>query len=53
MAQGVEAGGHRVTLLDTEPLPQVGLMALLPQLADQVPVPVRAGRPAPIRCSPG
>lgn len=39
-AQGIEAGGHRGSF--TEPLPQVGLMALLPQMADVVKVPILA-----------
>ena len=39
-AQGIEAGGHRGSF--TEPLPQVGLMALLPQMADAIKVPILA-----------
>ena len=39
-AQGIEAGGHRGSF--THPLPQVGLMALLPQMADAVAVPILA-----------
>lgn len=42
VAQGLEAGGHRGSFLDEEPLPQVGLFSLLPQLAKQVHVPVIA-----------
>lgn len=30
--QGIEAGGHRGSFLDMDELPQVGLMALLPQV---------------------
>lgn len=41
-AQGIEAGGHRGTFLDDEPLPQTGLFSLLPQVADHVKVPVLA-----------
>ncbi|MBL4677361.1 MAG: nitronate monooxygenase [Mucilaginibacter sp.] len=40
--QGIEAGGHRGSFLDNEPLPQVGLSALLPQVADAVDVPLLA-----------
>lgn len=42
VAQGVEAGGHRGSFLTDEALPQVGLMALLPQIAAAVSVPVIA-----------
>ena len=50
IAQGIEAGGHRGTFLaDTQPsttvtenLPQVGTMALVPQIADAVDLPVIA-----------
>lgn len=41
-AQGIEAGGHRGTFLLDEPLPQIGLMSLIPQVTDQVKVPVLA-----------
>ncbi|MCE7043920.1 nitronate monooxygenase family protein [Dyadobacter sp. CY312] len=41
-AQGIEAGGHRGTFLFDEPLPQVGSMSLIPQVTDQVKVPVLA-----------
>jgi len=41
-AQGIEAGGHRGTFLDDEPLPQVGLFSLLPQIADNVKKPILA-----------
>jgi nitronate monooxygenase len=41
-AQGIEAGGHRGTFLFDEPLPQVGSMSLIPQVADQVQVPILA-----------
>ena len=39
-AQGIEAGGHRGTFLFDEPLPQIGSMSLIPQVADQVKVPI-------------
>ncbi|KOS08213.1 hypothetical protein AM493_05030 [Flavobacterium akiainvivens] len=39
--QGIEAGGHRGSFIN-EPLPQIGLMALLPQVVDAVKVPVIA-----------
>lgn len=42
IAQGWEAGGHRGVFLDVENDAQVGLMALLPQVADAVQVPVIA-----------
>jgi nitronate monooxygenase len=41
VAQGYEAGGHRGSFLQPD-LPQVGLFALLPQVADAVDVPVIA-----------
>ncbi len=41
-AQGIEAGGHRGSFLLEEPLPQIALMALLPQLADSVQLPIIA-----------
>ncbi len=40
--QGIEAGGHRGTFLHNQPLPQVGLNALLPQVVDEVNVPILA-----------
>lgn len=40
-AQGIEAGGHRGSFLHKD-VPQVGLMALLPQMADAVDKPVLA-----------
>jgi len=40
--QGIEAGGHRGSFLMDEPLPQVGLFSLLPQIADAVDVPLLA-----------
>ncbi|QJD95225.1 nitronate monooxygenase [Mucilaginibacter robiniae] len=40
--QGLEAGGHRGTFLINEPVPQVGLLSLLPQVADQVSLPLLA-----------
>lgn len=42
VAQGIEAGGHRGSFLTDGPLPQVGLMSLLPQIVDTVSVPVIA-----------
>jgi len=41
VAQGAEAGGHRGTFLNNG-LPQIGSMALIPQVADRVGVPVIA-----------
>lgn len=41
-AQGIEAGGHRGSFLDDEPLPQVGIMALVPQIRARVNIPVIA-----------
>jgi nitronate monooxygenase len=40
--QGFEAGGHRGSFLYTDTLPQVGLASLLPQIADEVAVPLLA-----------
>jgi len=42
VAQGFEAGGHRGTFLDHVDLGSVGTMALVPQVADAVKVPVIA-----------
>lgn len=42
VAQGIEAGGHRGSFLPDKPLPQVGLMSLLPQIVDAVSIPVIA-----------
>lgn len=42
IAQGWEAGGHRGVFLDVEHDAQVGLFALLPQVADAVGLPVIA-----------
>jgi len=42
IAQGLEAGGHRGTFLETDPTCQAGLFALLPQITSAVRVPVVA-----------
>lgn len=42
VAQGAEAGGHRGTFLDTITPPMIGTMALVPQIATSVHVPVIA-----------
>jgi nitronate monooxygenase len=42
IAQGFEAGGHRGMFLTGDVFAQVGTMALVPQVADAVPVPVIA-----------
>jgi nitronate monooxygenase len=42
IAMGSEAGGHRGNFLSDDMNGQVGLMALLPQVVDAVPVPVIA-----------
>ncbi|WP_429818983.1 NAD(P)H-dependent flavin oxidoreductase [Ensifer sp. B1-9] len=42
IAMGFEAGGHRGSFLTTEMSQQVGTIALVPQVADAVPVPVIA-----------
>jgi len=42
IAQGIEAGGHRGTFLGADPSHQAGTLALVPQVADAVRVPVVA-----------
>jgi nitronate monooxygenase len=42
IVQGLEAGGHRGMFLDQNPATQTGLIALLPQVADAVKVPLIA-----------
>lgn len=42
IVQGFEAGGHRAMFLETDVATQVGLFALLPQVADAVSVPLIA-----------
>ena len=41
-AQGMEAGGHRGTFLETQSLPLIGTMALIPQVAGKVSKPILA-----------
>jgi nitronate monooxygenase len=41
-AQGIEAGGHRGTFLNTPALPMIGLMSLIPQIASKISKPVIA-----------
>lgn len=41
-AQGIEAGGHRGTFPETPHLPMTGTIALVPQIADNVKIPVVA-----------
>ncbi len=42
IAQGSEAGGHRGSFLDSDDSSLVGLVALVPQIADEIKVPVIA-----------
>lgn len=42
IAQGIEAGGHRGTFLNSDVATQLGTFALLPQIVDAVNVPVIA-----------
>lgn len=42
IAQGVEAGGHRGMFLSNDISTQMGLMALVPQIATQVDIPIIA-----------
>ncbi len=42
IAQGIEAGGHRGMFLTDDPLTQIGTMALVPQIADAIKLPVIA-----------
>ncbi len=42
VVQGIEAGGHRGSFLIEKPLPQVGLLSLLPHIVDTVSIPVIA-----------
>ncbi len=42
IVQGFEAGGHRAMFLETNVATQVGLFALLPQVADALSIPVIA-----------
>ncbi|ACU63779.1 NAD(P)H-dependent flavin oxidoreductase [Chitinophaga pinensis] len=42
VAQGIEAGGHRGSFLDDEPLPMVGTFVLVPEIVAHVKIPVIA-----------
>ncbi|SMO36468.1 NAD(P)H-dependent flavin oxidoreductase [Melghirimyces algeriensis] len=42
VVQGSEAGGHRGTFQHAENMPYIGSMALIPQVADQLSIPVIA-----------
>jgi nitronate monooxygenase len=41
-AQGIEAGGHRGTFLDNQPLPMIGLMPLILQISNKIDKPILA-----------
>ncbi|MEP6949666.1 MAG: nitronate monooxygenase [Ginsengibacter sp.] len=41
-AQGIEAGGHRGTFLENEPLSAIGLISLIPQLVERISRPILA-----------
>ena len=41
-AQGIEAGGHRGSFIENKDLPEIGLIALVPQIVKEVPLPVIA-----------
>jgi nitronate monooxygenase len=41
-AQGIEAGGHRGSFIDDEPLPMVGTFVLVPEIVAHVNIPVIA-----------
>jgi nitronate monooxygenase len=52
IAQGFEAGGHRGMFLSDTIATQIGTMALVPQLADAVRVPVIAAGASPTGAAP-
>lgn len=41
-AQGIEAGGHRGTFINSPSLPMIGLMSLIPQIAGRIRRPILA-----------